>query len=201
MSFRQNGYTQQQQSNDDYIVAFVNERGDPIIWEDRNRRLWAYNNRNEFVEVDERGNEINNYPPQYQDGYDRNYGREMRLPGGNQSQNQNMTNRGSVGGNRYGNSRSSAGIGIGHSSPSRHERSERVEKPAYKPRGNYREEVKKVEKEVVVMDEKPILLFDAGYRAEVGSEMVPYFDESIYELDVIVDDTNKTYKFITKRKG
>jgi len=207
MSFGQNGYQQQQQqSNDDYIVAYVNERGDPIIWEDRNKALWAYNDRNEFIEVDQNGYPIqNNYPPQrpnnnYGNNYNDGYQDNRRLPSNrNERQNPN-SNRGSVGGNKYGN----ISIGSNHSSyrSNRDDRNQRVEKPSYKPRNDrpIRDEVIEVKQEVVV-EEAPKLISELGYTAEIGSEMLPYYDESIDELDISTDEEKKVYKFIIKRKG
>jgi len=197
MNYRQDNYYQQEQRNDDYIVVAVDNNRQPIMWEDSQRRLWGYNERNELVEVDKYGREIQyNNNPSYREDPRMMYNKPLPNTGNNfESRMGNSNTNSYIGGSKYGMS----GIGGGGYSERRQE-GRRSERPAYEPRNKPRNAPKEEIIETEVVNETPTMIFRAGYRPQVGSEMMPYFDESIYELDTTVDEANKIYSFIVKKK-
>jgi len=183
---------QQQQQQTDYRVAFVDANNNPIIWEDPYGRLFAFDNQNNWIEVDERGNPVMynqpSVPPRMPGGAAQISARQNPTASGGRQYGSSV---GGIGGNRqepdaYGGSMvPRRGYGGDREEPQR-DRYQRDERSNYR-----REDTPEPKKEVKLFSPT-----QAGYRPENGSEFIPFYDESKQKLIFINDEKTKTYKFI-----
>jgi len=195
----------------DYEPFLVDEYKQPVVWVDRYNRFWRYDDYDRWVECDDMGRPLDaGRPPVGREpaygGRDRGYGRDPyyddvppRMPS-RAGASYEEPRRSSRGGQRYGGS-SSASIGIGGSRSSRESSREyRSSARDYKPRSRERvPEPEIIEPVKETISDKLISLYDAGYKPQHGSELLPFMSDD-ETLKIIIDNDGKTFKFIVESK-
>ena len=195
------GYNNQPEQKIDYQPFLKdNGTGEIVVWVDQFNRFWTYDRGGVLVECDDRGQPFappphggGNYPQQPRYRHEEQVPRMPGSGGGNQVPPSN-------GGRKYGDTGgASIGIGGGHRPPSSVSMSGNSR--PYKGSGGQVPKQPEVIEQVTTPEEKIISLYDAGYKAQYGNEFIPLYDDTVDEVEVIVDEEGKTFRFVIKKIG
>ena len=179
------------------VVVKQDAMGNPIVWQDQiSKRLFSLDNAGNLTEIDQYGRPIQQQQQMMQQQAMPQYGQPM------QQQNmyrQPMQQQG------YGGAQVPQQNAFNIQLPqSNMDVTNPVVSRGYAARANEvpKQPVKQKRKseQVVQVQQEPTVRSLEGYTPEPGSELVPLYDGKTEMLDIIIDESRKTYKIIVTKK-
>ena len=194
--------------NGNLVPVATNQNGVPVLFQDRNSGMFYLQTQYGLVASDANGNPLQQQQQQ-SFGYNPQQQQQQSF-GYNQQQQQMMPSvGGSKYGNKYGQQQQQQTFGIGgipnNTLPNNNasnvtskygnkygqQQQQQMQTPTQQQPANA------ANAQVNVVNSTYI---PEGYKAQPGSEFIPLYDETTEDLDVVVDENSKTYKFIIIKK-
>ena len=194
--------------NGNLVPVATNQNGVPVLFQDRNSGMFYLQTQYGLVASDANGNPLQ----QQQQSFGYNPQQQQQSFGYNQQQQMMPSVGGSKYGNKYGQQQQQQQtFGIG-GIPNNTLPNNNVSNVTSKYGNKYGQQQQMQAAAQQQQQQQPVTNTSAqvnvvnstyipeGYKAQPGSEFIPLYDETTEDLDVVVDENSKTYKFIIIKK-